>query len=365
MINDFKKARLNLVALYLCIIGSIIALFSFLIVYQANDSFSDPSVSTDAEILLSVEEAKTIAERLFPHETILETEYEIENGILYFTLIFGNEKEVKVDLLTGEVVIPDENMGIIETLSDDFEEMVVWIALLVFLLASLVSVFVANKTLQPIAQNIRKQKQFISGVAHELRNPLAALHARIESVLRSGGNDTKQEVLEDLLKETKTLIVLSEDLLLLEKGEERISRPQSLVIPNYISRIIQRIQHDIDQKKITVRTDISTEQLTIDPHDLEIFLYNLVHNAVKFTPTGGDVSITWRNMMLTIKDSGIGIAPEHIEHIFNRFYKANTARNDAGNGLGLALVKEIIERYHAKIVVSSTPGQGTTMSIQF
>ena len=90
-----------------------------------------------------------------------------------------------------------------------------------FLLAALASVYVANNTLAPIARNMKKQKQFIGDAAHELRNPLAALHARIESALRVGGHHIKKEVLDDLLSETKRLISLSEALLALERGEQK------------------------------------------------------------------------------------------------------------------------------------------------
>ncbi len=365
MTNDFKKARLNLIALYLCIIGGIIVLFTLLVIYQANDSFSDPSVETSEDTRVTATEAKEIAFQIIPEGVVESTEYEIEKGILYFTTVFTDEREVKVNLLTGEIRTPSVKVGIMETFTDDFEERIVGIAFLVFALSALLSLYVANRTLRPIALNIRTQKQFVSDVAHELRNPLAALHARIESVVRSGTEMFKKEVLEDLMSETKHLILMSENLLALEKGEHGIKRIESQSLAPIVNMVIARLELLAKEKHIAIQTDIGTESLNIDMGDLETILYNLVHNALKFTLANGTIRITWSDKVLGVSDNGIGIPKEHILHIFDRFYKVNVARSDGGNGLGLALVKEIVERYGAKVKVSSTLGKGTEICIQF
>lgn len=186
MESDFKHARLKLISVYLLIIFAVVTLFSILTIYQADNTFTDPVVPGTTEIAVTAEEAQGIAERLHPDAFVVETEYEIENNVLYFTATFSDETEVKVNLFTKEVYVPNEDPGVISVFMDDFEEKVVWVAFLVFVLASLLSVYVANQTLVPIVQNMRKQKEFISGAAHELRNPLAALHARLESALLLG-----------------------------------------------------------------------------------------------------------------------------------------------------------------------------------
>lgn len=365
MKNDFKKARLRLIALYLCIVGGIIALFTSLVLYQANDSFSDPAVPTQADAIVTANQAMDIAKQAVPEGVIESTEYEIEKNTLYFTTVFTDAREVKVNLITGAMHIPLRKNGIVETLIDDFEERIIGIAFLVFALATILCVYVANKTLYPIVENVQKQKRFISDVTHELRNPLAALHARIESVMRSGVTMFKEEVLKDLLAETKHLIALSENLLALEKNEVLVKHSVAQSLNQVVNSVSDRLEGMRAEKDITLTSTIDASLLIIDTHDLETIVYNLLHNAIKFTPSHGTVAITWHDKQLTIQDSGIGISDEDKKHIFDRFYKADTARTEVGHGLGLALVKETAERYGAKVEISSTLGKGTVISLQF
>lgn len=365
MNNDFTTARRSLITTYLLIVGSVIVLFSSLVVYQTHDSFSDPVVKTDAEIVIGAHEARFIAETIRPGAVFEESEYEIERNELYFTVSFADDSEVKVNLMNGEAHVPEDESGFVETLTDDFEEIVGWIALVVFLLAALASIYVANKTLAPIARNMKKQKQFISDAAHELRNPLAALHARIESALLVGGRESKKEVLDDLLGETKRLISVSEALLALERGEQKKKRVEIQSVHSVLMRTIERLQPLLKEKNISVATEIEREVLHIDIYDLETILYNLLHNAIKFSNTGSAITVSWTNKKLSVSDTGIGISVEHISNIFDRFYKVDTARGGGGSGLGLALIKEIADVYGATMDVKSAVGKGSTFSIAF
>jgi signal transduction histidine kinase len=365
MENDFKKARRKLTLLYLCIVGGVVGLFSFLIIYQAKDSFSDPVIQTNDEITVSAVEAITIAREMEPTKTVLETEYEIERGALLFTVIFTDESEVKVDLFTGVGFIPQEPSSVIQRFTDNFEEMVGWIALLVFSLSALLSVYVANRTLRPIARNIQKQKQFVSGAAHELRNPLAALRTRIESVQRAPGHELKQDVLDDLLQETNRLIAMSESLLTLEKSEH-VKKPTSVQgLAQTVEQVQKSLEHLAQDKGVSLKNNIGPERMNIDSKDMETILYNLVHNAIKFTNTGGVVNVLWQSGILTVSDTGIGIPEEHISHIFDRFYKVDSARSEEGSGLGLSIVSEIVARHSGTLKVSSVVGQGTVFTVKF
>ena len=363
--TDFSRARLKLVGIYLLIIAGVVTLFSLLIIYQVNDSFSRPTVVTAQNTVTHASEAIKKAELLAPHKEIVKTEYEIVNGVLYFTTSFVDGREVKVDLLTGESLIPEENSGIWAFMTKDFDRAVGWIGVGVFLLAGLLSIFVANQTLAPISRNMRKQKEFVSGAAHELRNPLAALHARIESTLRVNGGEVSREVLEDLLSETKRLIGLSEALLSFEKegGKKKNIRPQSVLDSSTV--VLAQVAHMTQEKHITLETDVSKETLAIDSKDLQMILYNLIQNAIKFTPPNGTVSIFWNDKTLRVSDTGSGIPQENIPYIFDRFYKVDSARSSEGSGLGLALVKECVETYGGTIRVESVLGKGTTFTVVF
>lgn len=364
MKNDFTYARQKLVLLYLLIIGAIILVFSLLIVYQAGDSFSDPAVKTDADILLSASKAEVQARNLFPGREVEETEYEIQNGVLYYTVSFSDEDEVKVDLLTGDTFVPQKKDTLIEMLTDDFDERVGWIAIMVFVAASLLAVYVANRTLAPISKSMRKQKQFIADAAHELRNPLAALHARLESALLPG-EEVKEKVFTDLLCETKRLIAVSESLLALERSEHNGGQPEALSVKEVMHAVLSRLEFFIDNKQLQIITDIEETPLRLRRADLETVLYNLLHNAIKFSREGGTIIITWKDNTLSVADRGTGINSEKIPYIFDRFYKADMARAEEGSGLGLAIVKEIVDRNDGAISVVSSQAGGTTISIRF
>lgn len=365
MENDFKHARLKLISVYLLIVFGVVTLFSVLTIYQADNTFTDPVVPGTTEIAVTAKEAQSIAERLRSDAFVVETEYEIENNVLYFTTTFSDETEVKVNLFTTEVYVPKEEPGVISTFVDDFEEKVVWVALFVFVLASLLSVYVANQTLVPIVQNMRKQKEFISGAAHELRNPLAALHARLESALLLGSTGIDTGMVQELLTETQRLILLSEGLLSLEKAEVWAAQVEEVAVMPVVESLLVRLAEFTKKKNLTITTEIKTDTVRIDPRDLEVILFNLVHNAIKFTPENGKIHIVWDGKSLTVSDTGIGISKENSEHIFDRFYKVDTSRGGEGSGLGLALVKAVLEKYSGKIQVNSIEGKGTTFVVTF
>lgn len=345
--------------------ASVIVLFSSLIIFQANNSFFDPVVPASDEIKVTLPEARIIAERLVPQGTLTQVEYEIEQNKLYVTVTFADDTEVKVNMLTGEAHIPQAPTDLLGRLTDDFDEMVGWIALLVFVLSGLLCVYVAHQTLLPISRNMQKQKEFVSGAAHELRNPLAALHARIESALRSQEPDFKKNIMEDLFSQTKHLIAVSEGLLAFEKGEHKKMHIQDCSVSESITRIKALLKYMITEKQIEVKSDIEAEMLLIDKEDLDTILYNLMHNAVKFTQNEGIITVAWKKKTLTVSDTGIGIPEKDIPYIFDRFYKVDSARGSEGSGLGLALVKEIVEKYNGKIQVVSEEGRGTVFSILF
>lgn len=365
MEHNFTLSRVKLIVLYLLIIASVIVIFSSLIVYQARDSFSGLSVPTDKDVIVKVVDAKTIAQNLVPDSPITNTEYEVENSILYLTVSFANDTDVKVNALSGKAFIPSKDSGLIAFVTNSFEKRVGWMAFGVFCLAGLLSVFVANFTLTPITRAIRAQKQFVSDSGHELRNPLAAMHARIESELMTQKNNSSQKVLEDLLSETKRLIALSEGLLTLEKAEHRIKNTPAIPVAPIIHATLERLGSIAEAKQITLSTDICPETLAITSIDLETILYNLVHNALKFSDTGSEIMLTWKQATLRVVDTGKGIPEKDLTYIFDRFYKTDTARTYDGNGLGLALVKTIVDKYHAAISVQSTVGKGSTFTIRF
>ncbi len=314
--KDFKQARKKLVLLYLLIMAGIISLFSFLLIGQLEERDEIQSLSQNSQIM------------------------------------------------TPE---PEEG-GLIETLTDDLGEVIWWIALLMFLISALASFLIAHYTLKPIASSIEKQKRFMGDAAHELRNPLAAIHSTLESALRDPRKSSgDKEILGDLLSETKRLIAISESLLDIERQAGKKLHAEDISLEEVLSAVLLRIKPLLEEKHIHLIKEVGSAYLHIDKEDLHTILYNLLSNAVKFSHDKGTISVVWKDEKLTIKDNGIGIAEKHVPHIFERFYKADPARGFtyAGSGLGLALVREIVQKYEGKIEVESVLSQGTTFTISF
>lgn len=362
--NDFKKARKKLVGIYMLIIFVVILLFSLLVILQAQKEPGSSPVLLGTQITVTEQGARQIFLEKLPNEEIKKTEYELENGILLFTMEYGDEQDLKVNLFNGEVLEPEKDLGVMANLINDFDEKVLWIGLLVFLIASFGSIFFANRTLLPIALSIRKEKEFVSGAAHELRNPLASMQAVLEASLLET-NPVKKEFINDMLSETKRLIQTSESLLLIEKTQSRKQKKEEVSVLQIVEEVLKRLKPHLIEKKIEIKKNISAHDLFIDKSDLEIVIYNLLHNAIKFSNTGGIIEIVWSNKILSVSDTGIGMDIDKIPFVFDRFYKSDDSRNTSGSGLGLSIVKEILVRYKADIKVKSEQYKGTEFVVTF
>ncbi len=369
--KDFLQARRKLIFIYLAIIAVVIILFSYLVVLVVNQHELANRLPSESEILLNTNEARIMAEHQKPNSNIRTAEYQLKDGILLYKIHFEDDKVIYVDVISGRVFSDKELRGspsLYKLLTDETNELVGWLALLVFLLASLGSIAVANASLRPIAINVRKQKRFVSDAAHELRNPLASLQTTLESYLRSKDRTQQfgESVAEDLLLEVKRLIAVSEELLAFEK-HEKTANIIACSMQKVLDVVLARLESLRAEKNISIVQNLSEEVIFIDPQDLDSVLYNLLHNAIKFSDKDAKIEVTWKGKELKLVDTGIGIAPEQLPHIFERFYKADTARSFSvySSGLGLALVHEIIDSYGGEIAVVSEPGKGTAFTINF
>ena len=370
--SAYKNARLKLVTLYLVIIAIVVVLFSYLVMLQVHEKALSQKIPSHSQIVLNATEAQNRAIHLKPHGTIEDTEYVLEENTLHYIVGFSDGEDVEVDLLTGKAQLRQDIAGgesFFELLTDEVNETIWWIGIIVFLLASTGSMYIANMTLRPIAESVRKQRQFVSDASHELRNPLASLQTTLESYIRSADKSQilSESVAEDLLEEVGRLIVTSESLLELERHEKQIKIRVPCTVSKNLEDVLLRLKRDVDTKGLTLATDILSTPLSIDSGDLDTILYNLLHNAIKFSNKNSEINVTWNGTELTVSDTGQGIAAEHIPHIFERFYKADHARSftTSSNGLGLALVHEIIASYAGSITVQSIAGKRTTFTIRF
>ena len=368
----FYQARIKLVCLYLLIIAIVISIFASLVVLQVNEKIDSQQLRPNSKIELNANEALRKAIELKPNSSVESTRYSLEDKTLLFTVTFSDDDEVAVDLLTGRAQIEDQGehgVSLFELLTDNITKIIGWIGLGVFLLASIGSILVAQFTLHPISVSTKKQKRFVSDAAHELRNPLAALQMTLESFLRSPQKtlELTHTVAKDMLHEVKRLIGTSESLLKLEALERRAKNISPTSVAEILGVVTKRLYSGLAPKEISITNEIVNTPLTIDPKDLETVLYNLLHNAMKFSHRKSEILVTWNGKLLQVKDTGVGIDQKHLPHIFERFYKADSSRSveDSSNGLGLALVADTVHSYGATISVQSDVGIETTFTIIF
>ena len=225
------------------------------------------------------------------------------------------------------------------------------------------------------ATNLRRARQFSADVTHELRTPLTILRGETELALRNGRDQNQlREVLESNLEEISRMSYLIEDLLLLSKSDlgEIPLKMELLHLDELIVELHHQAQLLATAKKISIELHCPGGQILLQADSLrlrQVFL-NLLTNAIKYTPENGTVTIELaldeKAVAITITDTGIGIDNEHLDAIFDRFYRVNKTgnRNDGGSGLGLSIVKWIVNAHTGSITVSSAPGQGSKFIVE-
>ena len=216
------------------------------------------------------------------------------------------------------------------------------------------------------------RREFVSNVSHELRSPLAAIRAMTETLQDGALNDTDtaQDFLTRILNDTQRMTTMVNELLelsRLESGQAPIHlAPVSLA--SVVAEIESRFDVSPGHERLKLETNVPDGiPLVMGEADkLNQVLANLVENAVKVTGDGGLISIsanaTDRWVEVKVSDNGIGIAREHLPHVFERFYKVDRSRRDGGTGLGLAIVKHLVQAHGGDIKVESVEGEGSAFS---
>jgi two-component system phosphate regulon sensor histidine kinase PhoR len=223
-------------------------------------------------------------------------------------------------------------------------------------------------------ENIRRE--FVANASHEIRTPITSIKGFVETLLDGAIEDheTARRFLGIIGKHSDRLNAIVEDLLSLSKIEMEAETGQVFLERGHILEVVEEAVEachtSIEEKKITVEIDCP-KALTcrINPSLLVQALINLIDNAVKFSDTGGTVTITCRTtedgVAISVHDTGVGIESVHIPRLFERFYRVDKARSRTlgGTGLGLAIVKHIAQVHNGEISVDSDPGKGSTFTI--
>jgi histidine kinase len=229
-----------------------------------------------------------------------------------------------------------------------------------------------NQMAEKLEKTENMRRELIGDVAHELRTPLTTIKGSMEGLI-DGVLEPKVETFQQMYQEADRLQRLVNDLQELSRVEagfyELERKPRS--IPALIQATRERIGRQFEEKEIRLEVDLppNLSMVAVDEHRIGQVLLNLVGNALQYTPPGGGVTIGaleqdgW--ITVSIHDSGIGISPEHLPHLFSRFYRVDKsrARASGGSGIGLTIAKHIIEAHGGRIWAES-PGhnQGSTFT---
>ncbi|UCH50135.1 MAG: phosphate regulon sensor histidine kinase PhoR [Betaproteobacteria bacterium] len=219
------------------------------------------------------------------------------------------------------------------------------------------------------------RRDFIANVSHELRTPLTVVQGFLETLEDSHASDPQfvERGIKLMSEQTQRMTRLVNDLLTLSRLESTSGAPSHDKVN--VPGLVQSLQHEaqaLSAGRHTISAEIKTDDWLLGSVDeLQSAFGNLVSNAVRYTPPGGKIELIWEredsNPVFTVKDNGIGIEPQHLARLTERFYRVDKSRSreTGGTGLGLAIVKHVTNRHQGQLKIDSSPGKGSVFSITF
>ena len=227
-----------------------------------------------------------------------------------------------------------------------------------------------NGLAETLGQQENLRKQLTSDVAHELRTPLAILQSHLEAMI-DGTWPADQERLENCHGEVVRISKMVSDLEKLTQLEQKnlVLDLTQFDLAALLQRIVTNFQSDFKNKQVELVLDASPVTIWADADKLSQVLINLIANALRYTPAGGQVTVRSKvhdqAVDVVVSDTGIGISAEDLPHLFERFYRADKSRTrqTGGSGIGLTIVKSIVEAHQGEVNVQSEPGQGSQFTV--
>ena len=212
------------------------------------------------------------------------------------------------------------------------------------------------------------QREFVSNVSHELRNPMASIKAMVETLESGAVNDSRvaMDFLWRMRGDVDRMNGLVNDLLELSRMEsgQFMIEVEPLALAPLVHAVRKQFSETAAAQDVDLVDDLAEDlpPVMADGEKLTQIFLNLVENSLKFTPPGGEIRIgaeaEEEQVRILFRDTGIGVAPQHLPHIFERFYKVDRSRRDGGTGLGLSIVKQLVEAHGGRITVESKEGEG-------
>ena len=230
-----------------------------------------------------------------------------------------------------------------------------------------------NKLTDRLQTSEQAQRQFVSDASHELKTPLASIKLLSDSILQNEMDaETMREFVSDIGNEADRLTRLAQKLLAISKAESVTQDHEVVDLSQVISKVYKMLVPLADERSIRLTCSMQKDctVLTVED-DMYQIIFNLVENAIKYTCEEGLVFVRLRcqgdDVIVSVEDTGVGIPEDALPHVFERFYRVDTARSRqaGGSGLGLSIVRDLVQRNFGQISVSARPEGGTCFTVAF
>jgi two-component system sensor histidine kinase MprB len=218
-----------------------------------------------------------------------------------------------------------------------------------------------NTMLAALEESSRARSQLVADASHELRTPLTSLRTNIEVLAseRQLPPGERERLLSDVVEQLGEMTTLISELIELARGEQHRAQPEDVRLDLVLTGAVERTKRN--RPGVTFKTDLEESLVYGVPETLDRALGNLLDNAAKWSPPDGEVEVAVRDGEVTVRDHGPGIDEEDLPYVFDRFYRAPSARGLPGSGLGLAIVRQVAQAHGGTVVAERAEGGGTVM----
>jgi two-component system, OmpR family, sensor histidine kinase MprB len=221
-----------------------------------------------------------------------------------------------------------------------------------------------NAMLGALEESTKAQRQLVADASHELRTPLTSLRTNFEVLMsdRELDPDERRRLLDDVVEQIGEMTTLIAELIELARGDQLPTEPEEVRLDLVAQEAVERARRD--RPGVTFNTDLRRSVVRGVPASLERAIGNVLDNAAKWSPPGGEVDVTVEDGTVTVRDRGPGIDEADMPHVFDRFYRSPSARTMPGSGLGLAIVRQVAEAHGGQVLAERAEGGGTRVTLR-
>ena len=221
-----------------------------------------------------------------------------------------------------------------------------------------------NAMLGALEESTNAQRQLVADASHELRTPLTSLRTNFEVLMsdRELDPDERRHLLDDVVEQIGEMTALIAELIELARGDQLPSEPEEVRLDLVTEGAVERTRRD--RPGVTFNTELKESVVNGVPASLERAIGNILDNAAKWSPPGGEVDVSVEDGTVVVRDRGPGIDADDLPHVFDRFYRSSSARTMPGSGLGLAIVRQVAEAHGGDVVAEAAEGGGTRITLR-